>query len=178
MDHVTASSRGFLFRVGICLAIFIFPFIPPLYRGLFLIFASDLLDYIFFKKWYSEEERAIVDSYSYHLTDKISDALTNFLGLLLLSVAKVTDLGIVYAMLIWRIIGLMIFTQIRSSYIWVIFPDLTKELLLARYLFGEINPTIFVVVFILKAGFEYYHHFLKNRRTFDHHGISHPINKI
>lgn len=164
--YVTESSRGFLFRLVISLLVFIFPSVPSLWKGIFLIFASDFLDDIFFRKYYSATKSTINSSYSYQLTDKINDAITNFFGLMLLD-DIITDLSIIYLALLWRVIGIAVFTQIKSSWIWVIFPDLTKELLIARLIFGQITVPILIIVYGLKSLYEFYHHFMHNIRTFD-----------
>lgn len=171
MNPVSACCQAFLFRVVISLTVFLVPGINNLYRGLFLIYIADFLDGIFFRLFYPKEKEKLVDTYQYHLLDKVADLMNNWFGLMLISEvlngSTNAGLDIIYMALIWRCIGIAIFTEIQSSYVWILFPDLTKELLVCRYLFGEITPKIFMVVAILKAGYEYYHHFINNQREFD-----------
>ena len=168
MNVTSTCCQAFLFRLVISLVVFLVPGIPSLYRGLFLIYVSDFLDGIFFRINYPTEKEKLNNTYQYHLIDKVADALNNWLGLMLISSALGSvGLDVIYVALIWRCIGIIMFTQIKSSYVWLLFPDLTKELLLCRYVFGELTPKIFTVVAILKVGYEYYHHFINNQRDFD-----------
>jgi|JI10StandDraft_1071094.scaffolds.fasta_scaffold734615_1 hypothetical protein len=157
---------AFIFRLIISLSIFLVPGISPLLKGIFLIYLSDFLDDVFFKWKYPMEKHEINQSFDYQLTDKIADFVTNLLGILILS--TIIDEPIINIMLFWRMIGISVFTQIRSSYVWLIFPDLTKELYIVRLLFGEITPVLLIVTLILKICYEYYHHFITNHRDFDH----------
>lgn len=157
---------AFIFRLIISFVIFISPGVSPLFKGIFLIYLSDFLDDVFFKWKYPSEKHEINQNYSYQLLDKIADFVTNLLGILILS--TIVNDPIINIMLVWRMIGILVFTQIRSSYVWLIFPDLTKELYVVRLLFGEITPVLLMVTFILKSCYEYYHHFIANHRNFDH----------
>lgn len=162
MDFEAACLQACTFRIVISLGIFLIPFAPRYIRAILLIYVTDFLDGLFFRLWYPIEKDHINASYAYHLTDKIADFISNLLGIILLCPDPVVSV-----MLMWRLLGIIVFTQIKSSWIWVIFPDLTKELLIVKYLFGPITPLVLFLVFIAKATYEYYHHFIANKRTFD-----------
>ncbi len=117
-----------------------------------LIILTDNIDCVLFKYFNNKNCK----NFSYQISDKILDLYSYFL------IYKFLNLNTIYLYIIlYRLIGVLLFSLSAQSIYLVVFPDIFKEVLLYNYIFGELNYGIIIVI-ILKIMFEYYWHSVKN----------------
>jgi hypothetical protein len=96
------------------------------------------------------------DHWIYQKLDKITDILSYILLIFMIKDDKLLHLFILY-----RLLGVIFFTQTKNSYYLVIFFDFIKEYLIYKYFFGNNYSYIYIFI-ILKIIFEYLLHIVHN----------------
>jgi hypothetical protein len=118
--------------------------------NLFLPIALTALDGI--DSYYSAVTPGWQNSFAYKIRDKIADSLSYFFVFMLF------PMEIEYLWLVmYRILGVLLFGVTRKVEWLIAAPDLAKEFLLYKAVYGE-NMSVFPAVVILKVLFELYHH--------------------
>jgi hypothetical protein len=126
-----------------------------------LLTALDEVDNIFtvFHK-YKGKYNGCTKLFYYQYTDKICDSISYLLLFLFFKLDSILLLFIVY-----RIIGVILFTFTKNSNWLILFFDFAKEYLLYLFLFG--NNYLYLPLFILvKIIFECYYHTIHNENHY------------
>ena len=127
---------------------------------LFLIL-TDSVDSAFMKE--SHKCRCCA-TFTYQLADKINDVIAYMLTLRLLVGYFPASLEILTCLVMYRLIGVILFGLTRKSVWLIIFFDFVKEFVLYSAIMGSNCKYIFPFI-IAKICFEYYHHTKVNKTT-------------
>jgi hypothetical protein len=92
-------------------------------------------------------------SYCYQSSDKIYDCISYLLIFLFFKI----DNSLLVFFVLYRIIGVILFTKTKNSVWLIVFFDFVKEYLLYFYIFGN-NNTYLPIFISCKILFEYYFH--------------------
>ena len=136
------------------------------YMNIILIILLILLDdadniFLISDKLYNKPSDRCAKSFHYQYLDKINDLLSYGLVYILLFNSDY----ILLSLILYRVIGVILFSMTKDSKWLIIFFDFIKEYLLYLYLFG--NDYRYIAVFILsKIGFEYFHHTITNPNNY------------
>ena len=175
MNTPMITTIALVLRVVISLIIYFSPI--NLYVKVFILFfLTDLIDEYYLRFATKNLNKpsdfigrnlksGIAKTYEYHLTDKAGDLFGYVLGVSLLAKTNYNTNYLMMAIMI-RFIGVSLFFSWHSSDVWIIFPDIIKEFFIANIFFQE-SPVLFLIVYILKAIYEYYHHQVNGNRDFD-----------
>ena len=162
--HQKIKIGGYLRLIATAIAlIVILKTIPPTYWLLILPIALMLLDSVDTKTFYSYSKTAGLTKtncnklFMYQQLDKIMDVLSYIMVYVLFDLDKYF-LGF----LIWRIIGVIIFSITKVSLSLIIMFDFMKEYLLYKYLFSS-NYAVLAVAIAGKILFEWYFHTYHNK---------------
>jgi hypothetical protein len=110
--------------------------------------------------------------FNYQKSDKICDSFSYLLAYIFLAICFKVD-NILLFLIIYRIIGVILFTVTKNSRWLILFFDFIKEYFI--YLFIFHNNYMYIPLFILcKIIFEYYWHTTKNSNKY----VSEPNNNI
>ena len=122
---------------------------------------TDSIDSVFLKESYKCRCCA---TFTYQLADKVNDVLAYILTLLLLVEHFPASIEILACLVMYRIIGVILFGLTRKSVWLIVFFDFVKEFVLYSAIMG--SNYMYVYPFVLaKIGFEYYHHTKVNKTT-------------
>ncbi len=100
-------------------------------------------------------------TFLYQIGDKLLDLFSYYL------IYKLLNLDILYLyVIIYRLIGVFLFSISNSRIFLIIFGDYFKEILVYNYLFHQLNfkkiDYGIIIIIIIKTIFEYYWHIIKN----------------
>lgn len=164
MTSVTqAVLESSIIRFVSCLVVFLIKsdnvFINVL-RLVFLFFINDLLDGWYYHWRHSNIKEEIDHSLTYNYADKALDHIGYFLGITLMeNLDYLNDIhGYLWLSWVLRLVGIVLMYITRIKDFLIIFPDLIKELIIVRLILGQMSIPLFLITFIVKAGYEYYHH--------------------
>jgi hypothetical protein len=102
--------------------------------------------------------------FNYQCLDKICDSFSYLLSYIFLCLYFKTD-SILLIFILYRIIGVILFSITRNSIWLVVFFDFIKEYFIYLFIFN--NNYVYIPLFILcKICFEYYWHKIKNNANY------------
>ena len=159
-------TNGFLFRYILTFVTFVtFTFLyNKISKNYYLILLPVLFvildesDNIFL---YLYNQQECTKTFYYQISDKICDTLSYLVCLKLINNPEL------YFIIIYRIIGVLLFYITKNSYWLIVFFDFVKEYLLYLYFFNRLNRYLYFFIF-LKICFEYYWHVIKNNNNYLH----------
>lgn len=125
---------------------------------LILLDEIDNIFTIFYK--YNNHYNYCTKTFYYQYNDKICDIISYFLLLLFFKLDNIALFFILY-----RLVGVVLFTIRKDSKYLIIFFDFVKEYLLYLFIFGKkYNYILFFI--IAKICFEYYYHTMHNKNNY------------
>jgi hypothetical protein len=130
-----------------------------------VLYSLDKVDntFTFFYK-YNKKYNGCTKTFYYQNTDKICDSVSYLLIFVLLALYFKTDY-ILLLIILYRIIGVILFYITKNSKWLIIFFDFTKEYLFYLFVFG--NNYNYIPIFILcKIYYEYYFHTICNPNNY------------
>lgn len=119
-----------------------------------LLIVLDNYDNIFIK------QKKCTKTFHYQLNDKINDLLTYSLVFIMFKIDNIYLL-----LLLWRTIGIILFTLTKKSVYLITMFDFMKEYLLYLYLFNKNNNYLGLCI-VGKIIFEYYYHTKVNKKIY------------
>ena len=171
-DCIHAIKNGFIFRSLVTLISFVTIYMNNnnsfikqylIIIIIILLFVFDELDQAFLIK--DKLTNAPADRCSRLFNYQYKDKINDIISYILIFILFFNKNYIILFLILYRIIGVTLFSIKKDSKWLIIFFDFIKEYLLYFFLFGN-NYTYIPVAIILKVAFEYYHHTINNLNNY------------